>query len=98
MSRAHSLFGRHTFRKSHGSNRRSPINKSLFETWGVLLSEMPLDAFQKLCANKEQMMPDYVELLDSKEFQQAISRNSMTHQSVKFRFEEIGRLIDNYSR
>ena len=98
MSRSYRLFGRHTFRKSHGDNRRSPINKSLFETWGVLLSEMTLDNFQKLCANKDRMMPDYIKLLDSKEFQQAISRNSMTHQSVKFRFGRIKELINNYSR
>lgn len=98
MSRSHQLFGRHTFRKSHGSNRRSPINKSLFETWGVLLSELSPDAFQRLSTNKERMMPEYIELLDSKEFQQAISRNSMTRQSVKYRFEAIQNLIDYFSR
>lgn len=98
MKRSLRLFEKHTFRKSHGNNRRSPINKSLFETWGVLLSDMDQDAFQRLYENRGQMMPDYVSLLDRKEFQQAISRNSMTHQSVKFRFEEIKKLIDQFSK
>ena len=98
MKRAHRLFGRHAFRKSHGSNRRSPINKSLFETLGVLLSEMPQSAFERLCSNKNLMMPDYIELLESTEFQTAISRNSMTHQSVSFRFGKIKELIDKFSK
>lgn len=97
MQRSYRLFGKHTFRKSHGHNRRSPINKSLFETWGVLLSEMTPEAFKRLDANKDRMMPEYIELLEKREFQQAISRNSMTHQSVKYRFEEIKNLIDTYS-
>ena len=97
MTRGRQLFGRHAFRKSHGNNHRSPINKSLFETWGVLLSEIPQTAFEQLCRNKEKMMPEYIALLDKKEFQQAISRNSMTHQSEKYRFEQIKQLIERYS-
>ena len=97
MIRGLRLFGRHAFRKSHGYYSRSPINKSLFETWGVLLSELSQADFQQLYHNRDKMMPEYVALLDKKEFQQAISRNSMTHQSVKYRFEQIKRIIDQYS-
>lgn len=98
MTRPHRLFGKHTFRKSHGQNRRSPINKSLFETWGVLLSKLPQSTFERLYINKNQMMPEYIDLLESKDFQTAISRNSMTHQSVHYRFDKIKQLIDKYSK
>ena len=98
MTRSYRLFEKHTFRKSHGNNRRSPINKSLFETWGVLLSDISQDAFLRLYNNRRKMMPDYVDLLDKNDFQRAISRNSMAHQSVKYRFEEIKKLIDQYSK
>lgn len=37
MERSYILFGKHCFRRSHGDNKRSPINKALFEMWGSIL-------------------------------------------------------------
>ncbi len=55
MKRAYELFGDYAFRKSvpNQKRRRSPINKSLFEAWSVLLSEMKETKYQALKENKE---------------------------------------------
>lgn len=97
MNRAKALFGQHTFRKSYGNNRRSPINKSLFETWGVLLSALTKREFVQLLNNKKALMQDYRPFLSKDDFRIAISRDSMKHASVKYRFETIEELIKKHS-
>lgn len=96
MVRSKALFGRHAFRKSYGDNRRSPINKSLFETWGVLLSALSPDKFKTLQSNRYDFIEDYIPILENWDFQNAISRDSMSTTSVKFRFETIQKLINNH--
>lgn len=96
MIRAKKLFGKHTFRRSFGNNRKSPINKSLFETWGVLLSTLSEQEFKQLNRNKAALMEDYIPILENENFHRAISRNSMKNTSVKYRFEVIKELIDKY--
>ena len=96
MNRGEKLFGRHAFRKSYGSNRRSPINKSLFETWGVLLSALSPREFDKLYANKDQFLNDYIQIIDNYSFKLAISKDSMSTTSVKYRFETVQRLINTH--
>jgi len=97
MKRAYKLFGKHAFRKSHPGIRRAPINKALFETWGVLLSRMSEVNFEKLFANKEHFFNDYKTLIDKPEFVLTISRHSMHTASVKSRFEKVNELINKYS-
>jgi hypothetical protein len=98
MKRAHKLFGKHAFRKSTDNMRRRPINKSLFEAWGVLLSGMTEIQFNLLCTNKKSFMVEYRRLLDDEAFSIAISRDSMKHLSVKLRFEKLTEIINKYSR
>ena len=98
MKRAHKLFGKHAFRKSTDNMRRRPINKSLFEAWGVLLSGMTETQFNLLCTNKKSFMVEYRRLLDDEAFSIAISRDSMKHLSVKLRFEKLTEIINKYSR
>lgn len=98
MKRAHKLFGKHAFRKSTDNMRRRPINKSLFEAWGVLLSEMTESQFNLLCINKKSFMEEYRTLLDDDVFSIAISRDSMKHLSVKLRFDRLTEIINKYSR
>jgi len=97
MSRAYKLFDRHTFRKSYGNKARSPINKALFETWGVLLSKISEDQFKILLKNKHAFLKDCEKLIDSYEFQLNISRDSMKNTAVKSRFERSSALILKYS-
>jgi hypothetical protein len=97
MRRSEQLFGVHTFRKSYGSNNRKPINKSLFETWGNLLLGLDNVSFARLLANKKAMMKEYIMLLNTNEFHNDISRDSMKQTSVLRRFSKIQDLINRYS-
>lgn len=96
MDRSYDLFGIHAFRKSAGVGRRSPINKSLFETWGYLLCKLNTDQFNKLIINKKQMLAEYLSLVNKNEFIIAISRDSMKKSSVTYRFEELNKIISKY--
>lgn len=96
MCRAKKLFGKHAFRKSTGTMRRRPINKSLFETWSVLLSEISEMEFNILYKNRNKMFPEYREILDDPSFEIAISRDSMRHTSVAMRYQKLNSLLNKY--
>ena len=97
MDRASILFGKHAFRKSYGTLHKRPINKSLFECWGVLLANMSKDQYVRLCVRKKQFIDEYSKLLDDNKFIIAISRDSMRQGSVAYRYEELSKLINKYS-
>lgn len=98
MKRAHKLFGNHAFRKSYPGKRRTPINKSLFETWGILLSEINEQQFENVYINRNAMMNEYEKLINDNEFVIIISRDSMKPTSVRKRFDTINSLIQTYSK
>lgn len=98
MKRAGSFFGDHAFRKSYPGKRRTPINKSLFETWGVLLSNLSEAEFQRLQNNKERFMKEYKPLIDDPRFVLSISKDSMRPPSVKSRFEVLSNLVNKNIR
>lgn len=97
MKRARKMFGNHAFRKSYGDMRRRPINKCLFETWGVLLGNMSDMDFSKLSDHRNQFMDDYSKLLDDEKFIIAISRDSMRPSSVVLRYNKLEDLIKKYT-
>lgn len=96
MNRGRELFSLHAFRKSIPGNRRAPINKSLFETWGVLLSKLSEDEFENLCGNKQQLLNEYADYLYMNNFVVAISRDSMNKWSVHYRYAIVSDLINKY--
>ena len=96
MIRCHKIFGNHAFRKSYEGLRRSPINKSLFETWSNLLANITDDEFDKLMSNRRQFLDAYKPLLDNTDFIISISRDSMKHAAVKFRFDKLNNLLKEY--
>ena len=96
MNRAIRLFGKHAFRKSYGSLKRRPINKCLFESWGVILANMSQVHFDKLLAKRKSFNEEYSKLLDDVKFVIAISRDSMRQGSVSYRYGELTRIINNY--
>lgn len=96
MCRARALFGNTAFRKSIPGQRRAPINKSLFETWSILLSDMSEDKFSSLLVHKKAMFDEYERLLHDPKFSVAISRDSTRVSSVSYRYIEIKRIIDKY--
>lgn len=96
MFRGKELFGDHAFRKSLPGNRRAPINKSLFETWGVLLSKLTDAEFANVLHNKQSLISEYEEYLYTDDFIIAISRSSMNKQSVSYRYAIVKELIEKY--
>lgn len=94
MKRAEKLFDGHAFRKSlPGDYRKSPINKSLFEVWGNILSELKEDEFDKLDKNKLTLITNYQRLLFDTDFNNAISRHSSTQKGVLDSYREIKEIV-----
>lgn len=96
MNRGYKLFGEHAFRKSCPGQRRTPINKSLFETWGVLLSQLNDMEYQNLVNAKNDLMKDYEIILQDDRFIIDISRDSMKKTSVENRYTAVRNLINKY--
>jgi hypothetical protein len=84
MSRSTELFNGHAFRKSlPNESRKSPINKSLFEVWGNVLSELSEIDYVKLKTNKISFIEKYTNLIhQDDDFNNAISRHSSSQKGV----------------
>ncbi|MDM8541862.1 DUF262 domain-containing protein [Desulfococcaceae bacterium HSG9] len=98
MKRSSELFDKHAFRKAGPTrSRKTPINKSLFETWSVLLSEMEEEKFKSLSKHKERLY----ELLEAATYHSAskeelsgyISRESHTLPNVRKRYQIFNNII-----
>lgn len=98
MHRATVLFGSHAFRRSYNGKRRTPINKALFEMWGVLLSQLSRKEFDRLYLSKDLFMNQYIKLLEDNDFQNLISRDSLKVQSVQRRFQLLSELLNQYTK
>lgn len=97
MNRCYRIFGNHAFRKSYEGLRRSPINKSLFETWSNLFANISEAEFCRLLSHKKQFLNEYKPLLDNTDFIISISRDSMKHAAVKLRFDSLNNLLMKYT-
>ncbi|MGZ7881859.1 DUF262 domain-containing protein [Acinetobacter soli] len=96
MLRAYKLFEGHAFRKSlPGDHRKSPINKSLFEIWGNILSDMPAEEFEILISRKSLLLDQYNALFKDTEFSNSISRHSSSLKGVMYGFYEVKKLVEN---
>lgn len=96
MERSYMLFGKHCFRRSYEDNKRSPINKALFEMWGSMLSLLTEEEFLSIRIHENDLKEEYYQLLDNMEFQNLTSRDSWKYAAVQKRFEKISQLIDKY--
>lgn len=98
LERAIQLFGKHTFRKSFGNDKRNRINKALFETWGATLASLDQDIFETLHLNKSIFLAEYHEkILFSPSFSRAISNSALTPQGVEQRYSAIKKLITRHT-
>jgi len=92
---AHAIFGDQAFRKQRrDSQRKSPVNKALFESW--LLTLVRLDAAQAaaLVDRRQRLNDALIHLLEKDtEFESAISANTGSVRSVRERFRKIANLI-----
>lgn len=97
MVRAYRIFGKHTFRKSYGKKRRTPINKALFEVWTVLLSDLNETEYNNLLSVRRAFSSEYNRLLDTNNFNYIISRDSLKYNSVQERYKQLGLLLQKYA-
>ncbi|MBF0342872.1 MAG: DUF262 domain-containing protein [Nitrospirae bacterium] len=93
MRRAFELFGVHTFRSSYANNRRSHINKTLFEVWGNLLADLNEDEFNTVKSKKTTFLEEYHKILNEQEFYLYISRYSWMYNSVHRRYIDLKKIM-----
>jgi hypothetical protein len=60
-----SIFGKHAFRKSYGNYQRTPINKGLFESQVVTLSEYSQSEINELARKKDAVSKGFGKLINS---------------------------------
>jgi len=99
MDRANKLFGKYAFRKAlpEPKRTRTPINKSLFETWSVLLCEMDIEKYNELIKRKKRLfnLADIVTYsAGNDDFYLCISRDSHKPAGVQKRYKIIHELIE----
>lgn len=96
LERAYKIFGEHSFRKSFGKERKTPINKSLFDVWMFNLSKLSEIEFKKLNNNRTTLLFEYKNLLKDHDFGNAISRHSGSTSGVANRYNTIENLIRGF--
>lgn len=67
-------------------NKTGTLNRSLFEIWTVLISNLNLDQNTALIARKDQLLANYKELLDTPEFDDAITKGTNDKKAIVVRF------------
>ncbi|MCK5245247.1 MAG: DUF262 domain-containing protein, partial [Desulfobacterales bacterium] len=89
------IFGIYAFRKQYRKNTgRNPINKALFETWTVNLSNLDNVQLKELKGKKEELVNGFIELMNSTSgFDDAISQGTGNVAKVDLRFSKIEELI-----
>lgn len=96
MEVSREIFGDDAFRKRYRkSDARFPINKALFESVAVNLSELPFNKQKLLIDRKEQVKDGFIELMSDREFERSISQGTGDQAKVRLRFERIKQLFWN---
>lgn len=98
MVRAFELFNKHAFRKSTpGSGYRTPVNKSLFEAWAVVLAELDELKFQEVKKKKKRLYSVVADRMygSDPDFERSISRDSHKQSGVKSRYRIINEIVEN---
>ena len=96
LDRNYIIFGEHAFRKSFGKERKTPINKSLFDVWMLHFSKLSQEQFEYVKRNKKEVLGEYKNLLSDNEFSNAISRHSGSITGVIHRHKTIQDLVSKY--
>jgi hypothetical protein len=96
MNRCLEFFGGHAFRKGTSGQRRTPVNKALFEVWSTTFAALDEPQYQKLLSCRKRLLDDYKLILDSDDFDRAISRDSSSSLGVRDRYAKIKELVNQY--
>jgi len=94
MEKAKSVFGEYTFRKIYEyDDKKRPINKSLFETFGYFLDQYDLDRLE-MCRKTIIGNLKY-ELRHDLEFEKSISRATNNIDNVQYRFNKVKNILED---
>ncbi|AXA94020.1 DUF262 domain-containing protein [Massilia sp. YMA4] len=96
MMTAHEIFGNDAFRKRYSKDdSRKMINKALFEAWSVNIALFSA-AEQKVFAQKKaRLLSGFIQLMNTPEFDTAISSSTGTSTRVEIRFAKINKLLQS---
>jgi hypothetical protein len=97
MTRGKRLFSDHAFRKSlPGNQRKSPINKALFESWSTVLCELSEENFEILVNRKREFLTKYRKQLATSNFNDAISRHATQKvNGVTIRYKVLNDIVND---
>jgi hypothetical protein len=92
MLAALELFGENAFRKiSQGQKKKYPINKALFESWSVNLSQLSEEQIELLKQQQQKLIEIFTYYVDNDEdFQKSISQAA---DKIEYRFTTIEKII-----
>ncbi len=95
MRFAAALFGTEAFRKppKKGIERKSPINKPLFESWSVNLARVDESQGQRLIDRRKNVQDRFNDLMEEDRFVESISIGTQWNDRVATRFERIKKLL-----
>ena len=74
--------------------KTATLNRSLFEIWTVLISNLTIEEKEKIYDNRELLVEKYKELLRSIEFEEAVTKGTNSRKAVKTRFEKLNFLLE----
>lgn len=95
MQRSLEFFEEYAFRKGISGQRRTPINKALFEAWTTIFADLSEDQYHSLFSKREIILLEYKNILNSDDFDRAISRDSASVFGVRERYNSLNNLIFN---
>lgn len=101
MQRNRELFGHYAFRKSlPGAERRTQINKALFEMWGDLLGSLNTEQWKKIISNKDNFLADchkmYTYSDDTYDFDKSVGQWASLTSMLKWRYSFCRDLLSRY--
>lgn len=94
MQRALEMFGPHAFRKSQPGQRRTQINKALFETWSVSLGKLDDFKWSVVLNHSEIFSNNWKKLLSEDGFLDSVSSGSYLSKNIEFRYKAINGIIE----
>jgi hypothetical protein len=90
MSRAEAIFDKHTFRKLYPDQEwRNPVNKALFESVTVNLSELTDTESATLVTSREKVIDGYRLLMADRDFERSVSVGTGDRAKVVTRFTKV---------
>ena len=101
MQRNKELFGNYAFRKSlPGAERRTQVNKALFEMWGNLLGNLNTEQWEKIISNKANFLTGcqkiYTYSDDTYNFDKSVGQWASLTSMIKRRYSFCRDLLDSY--